>query len=96
MNRFFRITQSAYESVRNEMDSKSGYPNNMAETWFSPSHNCPKDKNGNCLIAAIPPIADRLSEVGEELTQQQYEADLPKADAVQFVTPSVPENLWIR
>lgn len=77
MNRFFCITQSAYESVRNEMDSKSGYPNNMAETWFSPSNNCPKDKDGNCLFACIQEIAERIAPVAiKELTQDEYDAEL--------------------
>ena len=93
MNQYFKITPSAYESIRNQMDAKSGYPNNQAETWFTPASDCQKDSDGNCLIAAIPPIADRLAEVGEELTQEQYEAALPQADAVQFVAPSVPEGL---
>jgi hypothetical protein len=93
MNRFFRISIPSYESIRNQMDEESGYPNEQAETWFTPAADCQKDADGNCLIAAIPPIADRLAEVGEELTQEQYEAALPKADAVQFVAPTVPEGM---
>jgi len=93
MNRFFRLNLSAYESTRNHMDTKSGYPNEQAETWFTPAADCQKDADGNCLIAAIPPIADRLAEVGEELTQEQYEAASPKANAVQFVAPPVPSGL---
>ena len=87
MNRFFRLTPSAYESIRNQMDAESSYPNEQAQTWFTPAADCPKDANGNCLIAAISPIADRLAEVGEELTQEQYEAALP------VVAPPVPEGL---
>jgi hypothetical protein len=93
MNSFFRVSISAYESVRKRMDLESNYPNARAETWFAPSSSCQKDADGNCLIAAIPPIADRLAEVGEELTQEQYEAVLPKADAVQFVAPPVSSGL---
>ena len=93
INRFFLLAPSAYESIRNQMDAESGYPNEQAETWFTPAADCQKDADGNCLIAAIPPIADRLAEAGEELTQEQYEAALPKADAVQFVAPPVPEGI---
>lgn len=92
MNQYFRLTPSAYESIRNEMDSESGYPNEQAETWFTPAADCPKDAVGNCLIAAIPPIADRLASVGEELTQAQYEAALPKP-AAPFIAPPVPEGI---
>ena len=83
MNRFFRISSTTYESVRNQMDAESGYPNEQADTWFTPATDCQKDANGNCLIAAIPPIADRLAEVGEELTQEQYEAALPEVSLTQ-------------
>jgi len=93
MNRFFRLTAFAYESIRKQMDAESGYPSEQAETWFTPAADCPKDAVGNCLIAAIPPIADRLAEVGEELTQEQYEAALPKSDAVPFLAPPVPEGM---
>jgi len=87
MNRFFLVAPPAYESIRNQMDAESGYPNEQAKTWFTPAADCRKDSDGNCLIAAIPPIADRLAEVGEELTQEQHEAALP------VVAPPVPENL---
>jgi hypothetical protein len=93
MNRFFRLNASAYESIRNQMDAESGYPNEQSETWFTPASDCQKDSKGNCLIAVVPPIAARMAEVGEELTQEQYEAALPKADAVQFVAPPVPSGL---
>ena len=93
MNRFFRISIPSYESIRNQMDIESGYPNEQAETWFTPAVDCQKDADGTCLIAAIPPIADRMAELGEELTQEQYDAALPKADAVQFVAPPVPESI---
>jgi hypothetical protein len=87
MNRFFRLTPSTYESIRNQMDAESGYPNEQAETWFTPVDDCQKHADGNCLIAAIPPIADRLAEAGEELTQEQYEAALP------VLAPPVPEGM---
>ena len=91
MNRFFVISSSAYESVRNQMDSESGYPNSDADTWFSPASDCPKDKDGNCLLACIPEIAERIAPVAiKELTQAEYEAELP---TVQFIPPSVPENI---
>lgn len=87
MNRFFLLAPSAYESIRNTMDAESGYPNEQAETWFTPAADCQKDADGNCLIAAIPPIADRLAKAGEELTQEEYEAALP------VLAPPVPEGL---
>jgi hypothetical protein len=87
MNNFFRVSLSNYESVRNQMDSESGYPNEQAETWFTPAADCQKDAIGNCLIAAIQPIADRLAQVGEELTREQYEEALP------VVATPVPEGI---
>lgn len=78
MNRFFRLIAPAYESVRNEMDTESGYPNEKADTWFTPAANAPKDENGHCLIAAIPPVADRLAQAGEEISEEEYQAALPK------------------
>lgn len=81
MNKMFLISPFAYESVRNQMDSESGYPNSEAETWFSPSSDCPKDKDGNCLLACIPEIAERIAPVAiRELTQAEYEAELPKVE----------------
>lgn len=81
MNRFFVISSSAYESVRNQMDSESGYPNSDADTWFSPASDCPKDKDGNCLLACIPEISERIAPVAiKELTQAEYEAELPKVE----------------
>lgn len=78
MNRFFVISSSAYESVRNQMDSESGYPNSEADTWFSPASDCPKDKDGNCLLACMPEIAERIAPVSiKELTQDEYDAELP-------------------
>lgn len=91
MNRFFIITPASLDFIRAEMDSESGYPNSKAETWFSSAAECPKDKDGNCLLACIPEIAERIAPVAiKELTQSEYEAELP---TVQFIPPSVPENL---
>lgn len=81
MNRFFVITNLAHESVRNQMDSESSYPNSEADTWFSPAADCPKDKDGNCLLACIPEIAERIASVAiKEFTQSEYEAELPKVE----------------
>lgn len=78
MNRFFLITSASLDFTRAEMDSESGYPNNDAETWFLPSSDCPKDKDGNCLLACILEIAERIAPVAiKELTQAEYEAELP-------------------
>ena len=91
MNRFFLITPASMDFIRSEMDSESGYPNAEADTWFSPASDCPKDKNGNCLLACISEIAERIAPVAiKELTQAEYEAELP---SVTFIAPPVPENL---
>jgi hypothetical protein len=63
------------------MNSESGYPNSEADTWFSPSSDCPKDKDGNCLLACIAEIAERIAPVAiKELTQADYEAELHKVE----------------
>ena len=81
MNRFFLITPASLDFIRSEMDSESGYPNSKADTWFSPSSDCPKDKDGNCLLACIPEIAERIAPVAiKELTQAEYEAELPSVE----------------
>ena len=81
MNRYFCLIISAYESIRNEMDSESGYPNAEADTWFSPASDCPKDKDGNFLLACISEIAERIAPAAiKELTQTEYEAELPKVE----------------
>lgn len=81
MNRFFLINPASLNFIRDEMDSESGYPNSEADTWVSPASDCPKDKDGNCLLACIPEIAERIAPVAiKELTQAEYEAELPKVE----------------
>lgn len=81
MNSFFLITPASLDFIRDEMDSESGYPNSEADTWFSPASDCPKDKDGNCLLACIPEIAERIAPVAiKELTQAEYEVELPKVE----------------
>lgn len=81
MNRFFLIAPASLDFIRDKMDSESGYPNVEADTWFSPASDCPKDKDGNCLLACIPEIAERIAPVAiKELTQAEYEAELPKVE----------------
>ena len=81
MNCFFLINPASLEFIRSEMDSESGYPNSEAETWFSPAADCPKDKDGNCLLACIAEIAERIAPVAiRELTQAEYEAELPSVE----------------
>lgn len=90
MNRYFLVSASNVEAVRSQMNSESGYPNSEADTWFSPASDCPKNKDGNCLLACIQEIAERIAPVAiKELTQAEYEAELP---TVQFTPPSA-ENL---
>lgn len=81
MNRFFLIAPASLDFIKAEMDSESGYPNSDAQTWFSPASDCPKDNDGNCLLACIPEIAERIAPVAiKELTQAEYEAELPTVE----------------
>lgn len=78
MNRFFRATPEIYETIRTAMDADSGYPNEQAATWFVPASESLKDPEGNCLIAAIAPIAEQFAAAAaEELTADQYTALSP-------------------
>jgi hypothetical protein len=72
MKQFFKATPEIYETIRNLMDSQSGYPNGTITTWFNPSAEAPKDLEGNCLIGCIPQIAYYFSLSGEEITEEQY------------------------
>jgi len=77
MNRFFRATPEAYEAIRTAMDSASGFPNTSASTWFAPATEAPRDAEGRCLLAAIPPIASHFAVAGaEEITAEDYAAAL--------------------
>ena len=81
MNRFFRTTTATYEAIRAAMDTASGYPSADAETWFVPVSESQKDAEGNCLIAAIPQIAEQFAAAGaEEITSDQYLALIPQSD----------------
>lgn len=78
-NRYFIVTPAVYESVRTAMDAASGFPNSEAATWFSPQTECPKDADGNCLLAAIEEVATNVAPVAVlEITQEQYEQLLPR------------------
>lgn len=78
MNRFFRATAERYEAIRASMDSQSGFPSSQAETWFAPADQAPRDTGGLCLIAAIPPIADRFAAEGaKEITAEEFATSLP-------------------
>lgn len=77
MSRFFRATPEAYEAIRAAMDSASAFPNSTADTWFAPATEAPRDAEGRCLIAAIPPIASHFAVAGaEEITAEDYAAAL--------------------
>jgi len=77
MSRFFRTSPEAYEAIRTAMDSASGFPNAAATTWFAPASEAPRDAQGRCLIAAIPPIASHFAVTGaEEITAEDYAAAL--------------------
>jgi hypothetical protein len=78
MNRFFRATPEIYEAIRTSMDAASGYPNEETATWFVPASESIKDSEGNCLIAAIAPIAEQFVAAGaEELPAEEYTALIP-------------------
>lgn len=65
------------------MDAASGYPNDQAATWFVPAAECLKDAQGNCLIAAIPQIAERFQAAGgEEITLEEYQNLLPQPEEI--------------
>lgn len=79
MNRFFRTTPATYEAIRAAMDTSSGYPSADADTWFVPASEAQKDAEGNCLIAAIAPIAEQFVAAGaEELPDEEYIALIPQ------------------
>ena len=79
MNRFFRTSPETYEAIRTAMDAESGYPSAQADTWFTPIEDAPKDADGNPLIAAIEPIAERFVVNGaQELSENEYQALLPQ------------------
>lgn len=79
MNRFFRTTPATYEAIRSAMDNASGYPNAETATWFVPATEAQKDASGNCLIAAIAPIAEQFVAAGaEELPAEEYTALIPQ------------------
>jgi hypothetical protein len=75
MSRFFSASAETYEAIRTAMDAASGFPNAQATTWFTPAASAPRDSDGNCLIAAIPPIASHFAVAGaEEITAEDYAA----------------------
>ena len=79
VNRFFRSTAERYEAIRSSMDSQSGFPSAQAATWFAPADQAPRDAKGQCLLAAIAPIAARFSAEGaEEITAEEFAASLPQ------------------
>ena len=83
MNRFFRATPATYEAIRTSMDSASGYPNAETDTWFVPASEAQKDALGNCLLAAIAPIAEQFAAAGaEEITSDQYHDLIPQPEEI--------------
>ena len=78
MNKYFKTDSNTYETIRSAMDSASGYPNNQASTWFCSAEEAPKDSEGNCLIAAMPEIAEEFLKAGvAEISEEQYQSLLP-------------------
>lgn len=73
MNRYFKTNSETYEEIRKSMDSSSGYPNSEADSWFCSADEAIKDIDGNCLIAAIPEIANRFIQSGAtEISSDDY------------------------
>ena len=75
MQRFFKASESAYESIRNQMDNESGFPSAVAQTWFTPYNKAPKDSSGKAYIAANSEIADRFTNKFfgvTEITSDEY------------------------
>ena len=78
VNRFFLADPETYEAIRASMDAASGFPSAQAATWFAPADQAPRDANGQCLLAAIAPIATRFaSEGAEEITAEEFATALP-------------------
>jgi hypothetical protein len=83
MNQYFRTSPETYEAIRAAMDAASGYPSAQAETWFAPIEDAPKDADGNPLIAAIEPIAEKFIAAGaEELTAEEFQALQPQPEEI--------------
>jgi hypothetical protein len=82
IQKYYRATSETYEAIRSAMDGASGYPSTISETWFVPATDAPTDSEGNCLIAAIAPIADQFAIIGaEELTAEEFAALLSQSEA---------------
>lgn len=79
MNKFFKADLITYETIRESMDTASGYPSNKATTWFAPAIEATKDKNGNILIAAMSDIADEFIKSGvQEISEEEFQTLLTK------------------
>ena len=76
MNRqYFKAAEINYEAIRLAMDAESGFPSNVATTWFPPAATAPRDPDGNCLISAKPPIAEKfLLSDAIEITEEEYKS----------------------
>lgn len=86
MRKYFKTTEAIYEAIRSAMDTESGFPNNVATTWFAPAATAPRDPEGNCLISAKPPIADSFLQAGAtELSEAEYLSFLPSEDVEETV-----------
>ena len=60
------------------MDTASGYPSNVADTWFAPADQCFKASDGDCLIAVTEEIAQEFENTNAiELTEQEYKNYFP-------------------
>jgi hypothetical protein len=74
MNKYFKTDLVTYEKIRAIMDKSSGYPSNVAQTWFAPANEAPTDNDENILIAAMPLIADEFIKADVlEISEEDYQ-----------------------
>ena len=73
---YFKVPLPIYESVRQTMDQRSGFPNHFTSTWFTPGAECPKDMlDRDCLLATTSQeIISEFSNITEaqQITKEIY------------------------
>jgi hypothetical protein len=89
MNRYWIINPEVYETIRQQMDTESGFPNNVAVTWCNPATECLHDDAGNCVVALMPAISERFTGVSgaTELTEETFRALVETLQPPMEMTP---------
>jgi hypothetical protein len=88
--RYFRSSPQVYESLRQQLDTAFGYPNDQTHTVWAPVESAVTDSEGRCLLAvraascARPQVAAVLpdllaSGVVEEVDAATYQAAMDLA-----------------